>query len=247
MGDEYVDAAIVVDIADRDAHSVSVRAESRGLSDIGKFQAARAIGVHGEIIPIQTSRAGFLRRVSGSVGTEPRSLENENVEFAVVVVVQEGDAGADDFGIIELAVPAVEMLEAHATRVGCIDEQLLRRRRLRTPGLACVRRAGPQGQRDRCRGKQSWEPHGKETKDAEFAIRIIAASYMSSADERRLASAFAQRSVLRRRAQRRRVASKTTPAIFRRGAFQSLPAASFPISSAGPAASLPRRTATPRE
>src|SRR5260221_11055850 len=109
MGDEHVNTAVVVDIADGDAHRVAARTESGCFGDIRKLQTARAIRVDDEIVPIQTRRAGFLRRVSGSIGTERRSLENENVEFAVVDVVHKGDARTDDFGIIELAFPALEI------------------------------------------------------------------------------------------------------------------------------------------
>ena len=82
--DENVRKAIVVVVADRNAHAVHLDIEAGAFGDVGEGAVA--------IVAVETQR-GALSFVTGPV----RSVEEQNVLPAVSVVVEKGATGAERF------------------------------------------------------------------------------------------------------------------------------------------------------
>src|SRR6185503_15393324 len=109
---EEVDASVVGDVTGRSAHRVPVNLEPAGICDIGESQRARTVGVNLEIIPVQAALERNLRRVEGFAErllSEHLSLRHEYIEVAVVVVVEQGDAGRYDFWEMKRTSHSVEV------------------------------------------------------------------------------------------------------------------------------------------
>ena len=70
------------------------------------------------------------------------TLEEDEVEIAVVVVVEEGAAGTVDLGHVELPGPTAAVNEPHADLLGALDEELGRRARFRHLGRSSAARHG---------------------------------------------------------------------------------------------------------
>ena len=98
------------------------------LGDVGEMQRARAVGVHGEVVSKEPAArtSGFGLRGSGSDVQERTALHQEDIEIAVVVVVDHGRARRDDLGVIELALHAVHVPELQSAFFGAIDEPVRR-------------------------------------------------------------------------------------------------------------------------
>ena len=82
-----------------------------------------------EIAAVYTREARPAGRGILFAGGQWRALEDQQVELAIVVEVQKRQARSDNFRIVEVAGPAVEVLEANAACLRCVDECLLCRRR----------------------------------------------------------------------------------------------------------------------
>ncbi len=155
-----IDAAVVVVVAGRDAHPVSGRVQPAGVGHVGEPQRARAVGVHLQIVPEQSSlqRQRTLRRkqrlLQFLAGAEHLPLRNEHIEIAVVVVIEQRHARAHVLGVIERAGHPVEVHEVEAGRRGAVDKPLGRWRcgRRRLAGRRTVvdlwRRRSPAGGTD---------------------------------------------------------------------------------------------------
>ena len=129
-----IDPTVVIEVTHGDAHAVSVGLQSTLPGHIGEVEGARAIGVHHEVVPIESIRQRPLRRSEQRrPWPEPPALNEVDVEVAVVVVIEHRDAGPHDFGLIEPAGHAVEMGELNPRRRCAIDEPLF---------VACVRPDG---------------------------------------------------------------------------------------------------------
>ena len=164
VGDVEIDAAIVVEIAGRHAHAISARVDPAPGGHVGESQRAAAVGVNLQIVPKQAAsqRRGITRReqrIGERLFSQHLSLDDEDVEVAVVVVVEERDAGRHDFGVIELAGHAVEMREGQpGWRSGVGKPGLVVRRWSLAPGrcaLATATRERGERQRGRRRPRPS--------------------------------------------------------------------------------------------
>ena len=89
--DEEIGEAVVVEVSGGGAHAV-----------VGEFEA----GLFGRICELAVVVAEEFVRAGGGV-----ALEEQDVEVAVVVVVDERDAGAHDFGHVEFALGTAGMGE----------------------------------------------------------------------------------------------------------------------------------------
>jgi hypothetical protein len=154
-GDEQVRPAVVVVVADRDAHAVEFDVQPARGGHV--LVAASAIAVQGR----RGSAAGGWR-IAG-----PRAaVDEEEVRLAVAVEVEHRDAGAHRFGQEFLAGGAVEVREADAGLLGDIDEPHARGR----VRFGVVDRAGrepahdePRPQRDRAEdGHDDGQPEERE-------------------------------------------------------------------------------------
>ena len=127
MGDEHVDESVVVDIAGRDPHAVAARAQPGSLGDVGEFERHRSAGGGNRLVAEEACRA--LRRACGGGmrSHQGSALQHEQVETPVVVVIEQGDAGTDDLGKIELAAHSVRVDEASPRWIGHLDEGNLQR------------------------------------------------------------------------------------------------------------------------
>ena len=101
VGREQIEAAVVVVVADADARCPADRAETGARRDIGE----RAIVV----VAVEMRRgspAGRMRLVLARQLLQPRAVQHQRVQPAVVVVVEECDAGPVGFDDETLAVDA---------------------------------------------------------------------------------------------------------------------------------------------
>ena len=116
--DEEVQVAVVVVVADRRAHAVAAHRDAGLLRDIGEAKRARPVGRHREIVAKEA--AGGRR---ASAGIDRAALDEEDVEVAVVVEVEQRDAGAHHFRQIVLPGRAVDVREHQTGRGGRFDEE----------------------------------------------------------------------------------------------------------------------------
>src|SRR6185312_10378296 len=89
-GDENVLPTVSIIIADGHPHTKQVRRNPRLLRDVSE----RAVAV----VPIES----MIERPGGMVKAGPSRVHQENVHFAVVVVVENSDTRAGGFGQISL-------------------------------------------------------------------------------------------------------------------------------------------------
>ncbi len=108
-GDEQVGEAVVVVIADGDAHAVHFDVEPGGFGDVGE----RAVA----IVVIEAERGALLL-----VARPIHRIDEQDVLPTVGVVVEKGAAGAECFGEELAAVGAAIVLEVDAGLRGDIDE-----------------------------------------------------------------------------------------------------------------------------
>ena len=114
--------AIVVKVANGGAHAVGPEIDAAFIGDVGEMKRARAIFVEDEIVAKQAIFQRTLRREQSigdrPVGAKHLSLGHVYVEIAVVVVIDQRDAGRHDLGVVELARHAVEVHEVESRRLG---------------------------------------------------------------------------------------------------------------------------------
>jgi hypothetical protein len=122
--------AVVVVVADGHAHAVAEEAEARLLGDVGEVELEAPVGPPHTVVAEQ-ARAGRLTRLAP---VERRALEQQHVEVAVTVVVEQGPARAHDLGHEVLAARAGEVPEAQAGFFRDVAEQ---RRGRAVGGTAC--------------------------------------------------------------------------------------------------------------
>ena len=108
-GDEEVGKAVVVVVADGDAHAVHLDVEARRARHVGE----RAVAV----VAIEPQRRS-LRRVARPV----HAVDQQDVLPAVGVVVEKRAAGAQRLGQELAAVGAAVVAELEAGRAGDVDE-----------------------------------------------------------------------------------------------------------------------------
>ena len=122
-----VDKTVVVEIACRHAHAVRLDIDPALLGDVGEVQRPRAVGVHDQVVPEQAileRRVRLEHRLAERLAAQHLSLHEVDVEVAVVIVIEQRDAGRHDFRIVELARHAVEVHEVEAGRFGAFSEPL---------------------------------------------------------------------------------------------------------------------------
>jgi hypothetical protein len=108
-GDEEIVVAIVVVVADSDAKSVHGDGEAGLLCDVSE----------GAVVVVAVERG---RGDAAGMAWPPGTVDEEDVLPAVVVVVDEGDAGTEGFRKILFAESAVVVDEMDAGGSGDIDE-----------------------------------------------------------------------------------------------------------------------------
>jgi len=108
-GDEQIVVAVVVVITDGHAHAIDLDGQPRFVRHVGE----RAI-----VIVVIELRRGMLADVTGPV----HAVDQENVGPAVVIVIDEGHAGAHSFGEIFFAEGAVVVHEMDPGLFGDVAE-----------------------------------------------------------------------------------------------------------------------------
>jgi len=106
-----------------------MRVDSALLGDVREMQRARAIRIQNEVVPEQArferQRGGLDGRIAQRLSfAEHLSLHEEDVEVAIVVVVQQRHTRRQHLGIIEFAGHSVEIAEPQAALGRPIDEPL---------------------------------------------------------------------------------------------------------------------------
>ena len=129
-----VDAPVVVEVPGCDSKPVRPRADPTRIRDVGKSQRARAVCVHLQVIAEKPTleRQRTLRREQGGACPEHLTLNEKNIEVAVVVVIKHRDAGRQILGVIPLTRHAIEMDEVEAGFVGAVGKPLVPRTRAGT-------------------------------------------------------------------------------------------------------------------
>jgi hypothetical protein len=137
-GQVDVGEAVVVEVAHRDSHAIAGGPDAALLGDVGEPELALAVRSDAEVV-VEEPRA--LQRVRLRVRPQRSALHQEDVHPAVVVVVDQGRAGAHDLGHIELAGHAVVVGEDQPALGGTVGED------------RNLRGSEPRGRRGcRCRG-----------------------------------------------------------------------------------------------
>ena len=123
-----VDPPVVVHVPGGEAHAVPARVDAALLRDVREPRDADSIGLQEEIVAVQAPRGRqrSLRREQGLIGrlvrSEHLSLDEVDVEVAVVVVVEQPGPRRHDLGNVERARRAVEVDEVEAARNRGVDE-----------------------------------------------------------------------------------------------------------------------------
>ena len=123
MRDEDVHVAIVVDVADRHAHPVSMRAKMRGVGNVGELPRMRSVGIVHGIVAIQPSGARCGIGTGLFAEHERLALHDQQIHAAVVVVVEDRNTCADDFGIVKLAAHSVVVPKTYLHLFGDVGKQ----------------------------------------------------------------------------------------------------------------------------
>ena len=122
-GDVQIGTAVVVVVADGGSHSVLGRPDAARLGDVGKSHGPCSVGVNLEVGSVQTASKGFVAGLGGTlVRPEWLTLNQKDIEIAVVVVVEESHARRHDLGIVELTGHAVDVHEIEAGFSGNVGE-----------------------------------------------------------------------------------------------------------------------------
>ena len=130
--DVQVDAAIVVEIGCGDTHAVPAGIDSALFGDVGEIERARSVRVHHQVIseqaPFEGHRGGWDGRLAQCLSlAEHLSLHEEDIEVAIIVVVQERNPARQHLGKIEFAGHPVEIGERQAALVRPVDKPLAAR------------------------------------------------------------------------------------------------------------------------
>ena len=126
--DVQVHPSVIVEITRRDSHPIATRVDAALLCDIRELQRPSAVAVDQSIIPVQPAFQG--KRTSGRkpgirqplARPQHRSLDDENVQIAVIIVVKERRPGAHHLGEIMLSGHAVKMNEIDPHFPGFVAE-----------------------------------------------------------------------------------------------------------------------------
>jgi hypothetical protein len=126
-GEIQVEPAVVVDVADRDPHSVAARTNATRCGDVGEMTGPAAIRFDFEIVAVQPVAEPSGRNWNqGRAVAEHFPLHEIDIEITVVVVIEQRDARRHDFGLIELAGHAVEMHKVETDFVRAIGKPFTR-------------------------------------------------------------------------------------------------------------------------
>ena len=75
---------------------------------------------------IQTRRTSIFGRGWVCARAKGCALHDEDVQFSVVVIIKQCNPGTDDLGVVELAIPAVEVSKLNPGGLCRVDESLPR-------------------------------------------------------------------------------------------------------------------------
>ena len=137
VGDEDVQPAVVVVVAGTDARCPpDIVSSGSPFPPVHQTGARRHITERAVvIIPVQPGQRRFPRRIRFGFARprlQPRPVQNERIHPAVVVVVEERDAGAVGLDDEALAIDvAIDRRLAQSGAIGDIDERHRPRRRVR--------------------------------------------------------------------------------------------------------------------
>ena len=116
VGDVEVEVSVGVVVAHSDAHAVAVVSDAGGVGDIGERQLSGWDEIVAEEAVAGRLVLGRRERWWLVAGVEGGALQEVDVEVAVVVVVEERDAGSGDFRQVVFAGGSGDVLKAEA---GC--------------------------------------------------------------------------------------------------------------------------------
>ena len=149
VGQEQVGPAVVVHVARRHAQAIAVRLDAAVRGDVGEAQPPRAVR-NAQVVAEQPARERSRNRrrkqrvLRLQLRVEHPSLHQVDVEIAVVVEVEEADAGRNELRVVEAARGAVEVDEVETGRRRLVDEPLAGRQlERRGTGRAVVRAGNP--------------------------------------------------------------------------------------------------------
>ena len=126
---------------------MSARVDPASVGDVGKPHRACAVLCYLKIVAEQAALEGqrpdrLEQRIAELLARSHHvPLDEKHIKVAVIVVVQQTDAGRHDLREVEFARHAVEVHEVEAGGVGLIGEPIVRAARVRSRGASLWRRA----------------------------------------------------------------------------------------------------------
>ena len=183
LGQVQIGPAVVVDVAHRDAHAVAAGVDAALRGDVGEVQPPGAIGLDAQIVPVEPIRQRRAAARGGRRRAERLTLHQIHVQVAVLVVVEERDAGRQHLGHVELTRHAVDVDEVEAGFPGAIHEPVRSGRRRR---VFMWRAAGARRETERCEKDQ--QPHTMVAAPARWPASALRASARLSGSSRGLSS-----------------------------------------------------------
>ena len=146
-GHVQVNATIVVVVANRGAHAVLGRLDPAGICYIRESHGAAAVRSKLEIVSVETSTFRDVSASGATATVDASALNEKDVEVAVVVIVQKGNAGRDDLRVVELPRHAVHVNEIEMSLGGRVSKPLGRRRGRARRATRAVKSFGLPGRR----------------------------------------------------------------------------------------------------
>jgi hypothetical protein len=126
-GDKQIEALVTVDVAHRDTHAIPAEAHAGSRRDIREAECPPPVGCDRQIVAKQAASIVALRCGArlprGRCSEAGPSLDEEDVEIPVAVVVEERHAGAHLLWYVVLAGLASLVREFQSGGLGRIDEE----------------------------------------------------------------------------------------------------------------------------
>src|SRR5689334_4197307 len=104
-GEVEIDVAVVVDVSRCHAKPEPGRVDAALRRYVREMERPGTVSTHLEIVPVEASSQ---RRIDGAT-TKRSPLHEIDIQVAIVVVVEEGDAWRQDLRVVELAGGAVHV------------------------------------------------------------------------------------------------------------------------------------------
>lgn len=125
--DIEIDPAVIIEVRGRDTHAISLGPDPAFFRNVNEFERASAIGIAYRIVAVKSAtqrQLGMKYGLAHVHRSQHCALDKKDVEIAVVVVVEQCDAGPHHFRIKMETRHAVEMHKVDPGLFGPVAENL---------------------------------------------------------------------------------------------------------------------------